>query len=300
MCNCKNRIHEFMKSYRHREIKGYIFSNRRMANDHAASVVLGYTNVNEPYKLSVDSSSHSRRKKRRIFNGTNEQHLRDQNNPYDQHRTVVAYGDASLSGTFKKHTPIPVKKIQRAIAQRALVIPVDEYNTSQKCCHCLQQTRNINYSKILYMQQPRLKCKHRKINYKYRDERRKHLKCVDDEDNILWNTTDCYEREESKKSCAYCMVTDTENLFIFIIGAFQNVYPLKLCQNCQREGSPCVGLFVQIFIRNSIRLIRFPQIWNRDINASCNIRTVLTRYIRLDFDLDSRQPQLTRTRQDDQ
>ncbi|KAI7895352.1 uncharacterized protein EV154DRAFT_495698, partial [Mucor mucedo] len=293
-------IHEFMKSYRHREIKGYMFSNRQMANDHAASVVLGYTNVNEPYKLSMDSSSRSRKKKRRIFKGTNEQHLRDRNNPYDQHRTVVAYGDASLSGTFKNHTPIPVKKIQRAIAQRALVIPVDEYNTSQKCCHCLQQTRNINYSEISYMQQPRLECKHRKINYKYRDERRKHLKCVDDEDNILWNTTDCYEREESRKSCAYCMVTDTENLFIFIIGAFQNVYPLKLCQNCQREGSPCVSLFVQIFIRNDIRLIRFLQIWNRDINASCNIRTVLTRYIRSDFDLNSRQPQLTRTRQDDQ
>ncbi|KAI7878538.1 uncharacterized protein EV154DRAFT_524993 [Mucor mucedo] len=212
--------------------KRYMFSNRRMANNYADSVVLGHANVNKSYKLSMDSSSDSRRKKRRIFNKTNEQHLRDPNNRYDQHQTVVAYGYASLSGTFEKQNPIPVKKIRRVIAQRALVIPVDEYNTSQKCCHSLQQTRNINYSEISYMQQPRLQCK---------------LTCL-------------------------------ENLVIFIIGSFQNVYPLKLFQHCQQEGSPCI--------------------WNRDVNASCNIKTLLTRYIRSGFALDSRYPQLTRTRQE--
>ncbi|KAI7873565.1 uncharacterized protein EV154DRAFT_527928, partial [Mucor mucedo] len=227
-------IHEVVQASRN---KRFMFSNRRMANDYAASVVLGHANVNKSYKLSMDST----------------------------------YGYASLSGTFEKQNPIP--KIRRVIAQRALVIPVDEYNTSQKCCHSLQQTRNINYSEISYMQQPRLQCKLTCLN---------HLKCFDDEDNILWNTADCYQPEEDKKSCAYSMVTDRETLVIFIIGSFQNVYPLKLFQHCQQEGSPCVSRFI----------------CNRDVNASCNIKTLLTRYIRSGFALDSRYPQLTRTRQE--
>lgn len=98
-----------MKAFRHREIKGYMFSNRQMANAYMANVVLGRTTVNEPYKLAFDSSSTSRKKgiRRRYRNRSPvRQQLRRQD---DNRRTVVAYGDGSLQGTYKGHSPVPVK-----------------------------------------------------------------------------------------------------------------------------------------------------------------------------------------------
>jgi hypothetical protein len=40
-----------MRSYCHRENKGYMFSNRNMALDNIARSVLGSTNNEEPFKL---------------------------------------------------------------------------------------------------------------------------------------------------------------------------------------------------------------------------------------------------------
>ena len=53
-----------MKSWQHRENKGYAYSNRKMAQDYIARVVLGRTKVGEDSKLAHGSSASSRRKKK--------------------------------------------------------------------------------------------------------------------------------------------------------------------------------------------------------------------------------------------
>ncbi|GAA5800839.1 hypothetical protein HPULCUR_006278 [Helicostylum pulchrum] len=146
-------IHEFMKSYRHRENKGYAFSNRQASQDHAARVVIGTTHTDEPFKLCHTSTSKRRYRKRRLYRETIKQIYSQRPYPahplpirdlvQDSRRTVVAYGDASLKGTYKGNTPVPVKSIQRAIANKAIVIPVDEFRTSVTCSHCLRRLENV-------------------------------------------------------------------------------------------------------------------------------------------------------------
>ncbi|GAA5796419.1 hypothetical protein HPULCUR_001791 [Helicostylum pulchrum] len=146
-------IHEFMKSYRHRENKGYAFSNRQASQDHAARVVIGTTHTDEPFKLCHTSTSKRRYRKRRLYRETIKQIYSQRPYParplpirdlvQDSRRTVVAYGDASLKGTYKGNTPVPVKSIQRAIANKAIVISVDEFRTSVTCSHCLRRLENV-------------------------------------------------------------------------------------------------------------------------------------------------------------
>ncbi|KAG2222759.1 hypothetical protein INT45_013123 [Circinella minor] len=62
--------------------------------------------------------------------------LRDQ-------RLVIAYGDVDLRGTMKGNGPLPTKTFRRYIARRALVICVDEYNTSTIRSGCHQRLFNI-------------------------------------------------------------------------------------------------------------------------------------------------------------
>ncbi|GAA5806079.1 hypothetical protein HPULCUR_011607 [Helicostylum pulchrum] len=118
-------------------------------------------------------------------------------------RTVVAYGDASIRSTYKGNTPIPVKVIQRAIATKALVIPVDEF-----------------------------------------------------QNHVLHKTNECPERVRS--------------------GRRRDIYPLKLCRQCQAGNN--AG----------------PLYWNRDVNAASNIKQILTAYVEQGFDLESRPEQLSR------
>ncbi|GAA5804342.1 hypothetical protein HPULCUR_009830 [Helicostylum pulchrum] len=146
-------IHEFMKPYRHRENKGYAFSNRQASQDHAARVVIGTTHTDEPFKVCHTSTSKRRYRKRRLYRETIKQIYSQRPYParplpirdlvQDSRRTVVAYGDASLKGTYKGNTPVPVKSIQRAIANKAIVIPVDEFRTSVTCSHCLRRLENV-------------------------------------------------------------------------------------------------------------------------------------------------------------
>lgn len=106
-----------MKSYKHRENLGYAHSNRQRAQDFITRVILGTTNKEEPYTLSHTSTSRRQRNtrlkyRRMILNRYSQM-------PYptyppsiradDNQRTVVAYGDASIRGTYKGNTPIPVK-----------------------------------------------------------------------------------------------------------------------------------------------------------------------------------------------
>ncbi|GAA5799662.1 hypothetical protein HPULCUR_005078 [Helicostylum pulchrum] len=140
------KIFDFMKSYKHRENKGHNYSNRQRAQDHVARVILGTTNKEERYKLSHDSSSSHQRKIRKRYRRTTIRRFSQNPRPSyppsirtsgnNNQRTVVAYGDASIRSTYKGNTPIPVKAIQRAIATKALVIPVDEFRTSVTCSHC--------------------------------------------------------------------------------------------------------------------------------------------------------------------
>lgn len=201
-----------MKRWRHRENKGYAYSNRKMAQDYISRVVLGTTKVGEKFKLAHDSSKAFRRKQRIFFRQQIQQQLIPHN---DQRRTVVAYGDASIRGTYKGNTPIPVKKVQRAIAEKAVVIPVDEFRTSVTCCHCQRRLNNVTGELNT--------CNLSKKRYRTTgvDERFK-TKCLDEEGNVLHPSSQCPERR----------VVRRENV----------IYPLKLCYQCPaNENNDLVG-----------------------------------------------------------
>ncbi|KAI8372215.1 hypothetical protein BD560DRAFT_489451 [Blakeslea trispora] len=55
----------------------------------------------------------------------------------DTRRTVVGYGDINIRDTYCGNAPIPVKQIQHAIAEKAIVILVDELCTFVTYCHLL-------------------------------------------------------------------------------------------------------------------------------------------------------------------
>ena len=178
-----------MRTYCHRENKGYTYSDRKMAQDYVARVVLGRTKVGEDFKLAHSSSKSSRRRRRRRYRVR----LRDQLRPADDvRRTIVAYGDASIRSTYRGNTPIPVKQIQRAIAEKAIVIPVDEFRTSVTCCHCHQQ--------LDLVRSPMYVCNHRKKKHRSGGfngnmfESRSTVKCYDEDNHILHRTSQCPER----------------------------------------------------------------------------------------------------------
>lgn len=108
-----------MRTYKHRENKGYNYSNQKRAQDHVARVILGTANKEEPYKLSHTSSSRLQRKIRKRYRRTIIKRYSQNPQPSypprirtlteDPRRTVVAYGDASIRGTYKGHSSIPVK-----------------------------------------------------------------------------------------------------------------------------------------------------------------------------------------------
>ncbi|KAI9473794.1 MAG: hypothetical protein EXX96DRAFT_610677 [Benjaminiella poitrasii] len=87
-----NIIHNFMKSWCHRENKGYSFSNRKMAQDYIVRVVLGRTKFGEDFKLAHSSSRRSRRKRKQF----RQQHREELHPNDDARRTIVAYSDTSV------------------------------------------------------------------------------------------------------------------------------------------------------------------------------------------------------------
>ncbi|KAI9260967.1 hypothetical protein EDC94DRAFT_659997 [Helicostylum pulchrum] len=214
--------------------------NRRIVSDSVARVILGTTNKEEPYKLSHDSSSSHQRKIRKRYRRTIIRRFSQNPRPSyppsirtpgnNNQRTVVAYGDASIRSTYKGNTPIPVKAIQRAIATKALVIPVDEFRTKK-----LHRSNGQDG---------------------HPDEKKAVLKCFNEENHVLHKTSECPERVRPGRSC--------------------DIYPLKLCRQCQAGNN--AG----------------PLYWNRDVNAASNIRQILTAYVEQGFDLESRPEQLSR------
>ncbi|CEI90553.1 hypothetical protein RMCBS344292_04875 [Rhizopus microsporus] len=99
-----NSVRGFMRNWQYREHKRYAYSNRKMAEDHVARVVLGQAKVDEVFKLANCSSKSTRRKKRKRFRRQRQNELRGNE---DTRRTIVAYGDASIRGTYRGNTPVP-------------------------------------------------------------------------------------------------------------------------------------------------------------------------------------------------
>ncbi|GAA5809831.1 hypothetical protein MFLAVUS_003246 [Mucor flavus] len=260
-----NSIFDFMRTYKHRENKGYNYSNQKRAQDHVARVILGTANKEEPYKLSHTSSSRLQRKIRKRYRRTIIKRYSQNPQPSypprirtlteDPRRTVVAYGDASIRGTYKGHSSIPVKAVQRAIATKAVVISVDEFRTSVTCCRCFGRLENTP--------DERLSCIHKKKLHRsngqdgHPNEKKKH-----EENHVLYKTSECPERVRPRQR--------------------RDIYPLKLCVQCQGGNNAS------------------PLHWNSDVNAAANIRQILTRYVEQGFNLDSRPEQLSRGRRDNE
>ncbi|KAK4519796.1 mitochondrial membrane protein [Mucor velutinosus] len=129
------QIYTYMCSFRHRENKPYVNLNRNQANDFMALVVLRRTNTDEPLKFA-NTSLKKQRKKKTSPPPPQRRQLHDQDN---NRRTVVAYSDITIRVTIKKHAPVPIKKVQRGIATKVIVIPTDEFCTSVFCCKCPPQ-----------------------------------------------------------------------------------------------------------------------------------------------------------------
>ncbi|KAG2236384.1 hypothetical protein INT48_008366 [Thamnidium elegans] len=79
-----------------------------MALDYISNAVVDQTYSNEPFSLTHRSTK----------------------------RSTISYGNASLQGTMKTYTSVPVKKAIIAISRRSLVILVDEFRTSVTCSRC--------------------------------------------------------------------------------------------------------------------------------------------------------------------
>ncbi|CEG64498.1 hypothetical protein RMATCC62417_01459 [Rhizopus microsporus] len=125
-----------MKGYRHRETKAYLVQNRKVTDNHMCDLILSQTAADAPYTLAHRTNSNKRKKAKNKFKKASGIVTKEAK------RTVIAYGDPSLTGTKAGYTPIPVKKVQRALAQRALVIPVDEFRTSVACSKCHRRLEN--------------------------------------------------------------------------------------------------------------------------------------------------------------
>lgn len=91
-----------MRGFKHREAKGYNYSNKQMAADFGARLTIGNTTNGEPHKLAHTSAATARRRQRRQFR-------REASCGTHHGRTIVSYGDASLKSSYKGHTPVPVK-----------------------------------------------------------------------------------------------------------------------------------------------------------------------------------------------
>ncbi|CEI92676.1 hypothetical protein RMCBS344292_06929 [Rhizopus microsporus] len=237
----REKIFDFMKGYRHRETKAYLVQNRQVAGNHMCDLVLGQTVAGAPYTLAHRINSKKRKKAKNTFKKASGIVAKVK-------RTVIAYGDASLTGTKARYTPIPVKKVQRALAQRALVIPVDELRTSVTCSKCHRRLENK-------YERQKLVCNHKKKKVRLQGEKNATLRCLDDNKRIVGRTSECLQREPS----SYPLV----------------IYQLKHCQLCPATNDCDI-------------------VWQRDINAALNIRSILVTYVESNYSILSRHPSLKR------
>ncbi|CEI87241.1 hypothetical protein RMCBS344292_01658 [Rhizopus microsporus] len=191
-----------MKGYRHRKTKAYLVQNRQITDNHMYDLVLGQTAAGAPYTLAHRTNSNKRKKAKNIFKKASGMVTKEAK------RTVITYGDASLPGTKAGYTPIPVKKVQRA-----LVIPIDEFRTSMTCSKCHRRLKNR-------YERQRLVCNHKKKKVRLKGEKNATLRCLDDNKRIVCRTSECSQREPSSyppviyqlKHCQLCPAANDRDI----------------------------------------------------------------------------------------
>ncbi|CEI95664.1 hypothetical protein RMCBS344292_09843 [Rhizopus microsporus] len=99
----REKIFDFMKGYHHRETKAYLVQNRQITDSYMCDLILGKTAAGASYTLADRISSKKRKQTKNTFKKANGIVAEEAK------RTVIAYGDASLTGTKAGYTPIPVK-----------------------------------------------------------------------------------------------------------------------------------------------------------------------------------------------
>ncbi|CEI94056.1 hypothetical protein RMCBS344292_08279 [Rhizopus microsporus] len=99
----RKKIFDFMKGYRHRETKAYLVQNRKVTDNHMCDLILSQTAADAPYTLAHRTNSNKRKKAKNKFKKASGIVTKEAK------RTVIAYGDPSLTGTKAGYTPIPVK-----------------------------------------------------------------------------------------------------------------------------------------------------------------------------------------------
>ncbi|KAG1170380.1 hypothetical protein G6F70_001460 [Rhizopus microsporus] len=200
----REKIFDFMKGYRHRETKAYLVQNRQITDNHMCDLILGQTAAGASYTLADRISSKKRKQTKNTFKKANGIVAEEAK------RTVIAYGDASLTRTKAGYTPIPVKKSSKGIGKKKVR---------------LQGEKNAT------------------------------LRCLDDNKRIVGRTSECSQREPS----SYPPV----------------IYQLKHCQLCPAVNNRGI-------------------VWQRDINAALNIRSILVTYVESNYSILSRHPSLKR------
>ena len=62
---------------------------------------------------------------------------------------IIIYGDADFNTSMSGGASSPVKALKKEIYRIYNTYPMDEYNTSQKCCECRQQLRSMTNNGLL-------------------------------------------------------------------------------------------------------------------------------------------------------
>ncbi|KAI9249117.1 hypothetical protein EDC94DRAFT_589270 [Helicostylum pulchrum] len=114
------------------------------------AAIIGKTNSNEPYRLANDSTKTSRKRKRREYRSTAKNEPGDIRSINDDRRTVVAYGDASTSGSMSGCSPTPVKFWNRDINTACNICSIvvayvlANYNLDSRPNALRRDTRNVD------------------------------------------------------------------------------------------------------------------------------------------------------------
>ncbi|GAA5799527.1 hypothetical protein HPULCUR_004943 [Helicostylum pulchrum] len=95
--------------------------------------------------LANDSTKTSRKRKRREYRSTAKNEPGDIRNINDDRRTVVAYGDASTSGSMSGCSPTPVKNTKVFITIVVAYV-LANYNLDSRPNALRRDTRNVGQS----------------------------------------------------------------------------------------------------------------------------------------------------------
>ncbi|GAA5804344.1 hypothetical protein HPULCUR_009832 [Helicostylum pulchrum] len=126
--NASYKLRSGMQWINQKELQSHLKSSK-VSNTYEIRQFLN--SVYQEHKKIFDFMKSYKHRENKRHNYSNRQRAQDH-----VARVILAYGNASIRSTYKGNTPIPVKAIQRAVATKALVIPVDEFRTSVTCSHC--------------------------------------------------------------------------------------------------------------------------------------------------------------------